>query len=69
MAKGIEMAKRQGAKDIYAICTHPLLISGAKSKILNAGAKEILGTDAVPSENSNITLADSIVEFIKKEFG
>ncbi|NHI92766.1 MAG: ribose-phosphate diphosphokinase [Candidatus Lokiarchaeota archaeon] len=68
MVKGIEMARSQGARDIYAACTHPLLISDAKTRILNAGAKKIIGTDAIPSECSSISLSTSIVKFIKKNF-
>ena len=68
MVKGIEMAINQGARDVFAVCTHPLLISDAKTRIFKAGAKEIIGTDAVPSEYSNISLSDSIVEFIRNKF-
>ena len=68
MVKGIEMVINQGARDIFAVCTHPILISDAKNRILKAGAKEIIGTDSVPSINSNVSLSESIVDFIKKKF-
>ena len=68
MVKGINMAISQGARNIYVACTHPILINDAKIKILNAGAKEIIGTDSVPSECSQISLASAIIKFLKDNF-
>ncbi len=68
MVKGINMAISQGARDVYVACTHPILINDAKIKIINAGAKEIIGTDSIPSECSQISLSNAIINFIKKNF-
>jgi len=68
MIKGINMAISQGARDIYVACTHPILINDAKIKILNAGAKEIIGTDSIPSESNQISLSSAIVNFLKEKF-
>ena len=62
MAKAIEMAKSQGAKRIYAVCSHPLLIQNAKERILNAGATEIIGTNSVDSEFAKISIASLFVK-------
>ncbi|MFX1453618.1 MAG: ribose-phosphate diphosphokinase [Promethearchaeota archaeon] len=66
MASAIKMAKNQGANDIYAVCTHPLLIRDAKYRIFHAGAKEIIATDCIPSECSKISVAPLIAEFLTK---
>lgn len=65
MAKAIEMIKSQGAKRIFAACTHPLLIGNARFRILKAGAELIIGTDSIPSDVSCISVADLIAEALK----
>lgn len=62
MAKAIEMAKKQGAKKVYAVCSHPLLIENAKTRILQAGATEIIGTNSVDSECAKISIAPLFVK-------
>ena len=66
MAKAMKLAKDQGANSIYAACTHPLLIKNARFRIFQAGAKEIIGTDCVPSDCSKISVAKLIADFLKK---
>ena len=56
----------QGANRIYVACTHPLLLAGAKDKILAAGANEIIGTDCVASNVSHISVASVIAESLRK---
>ncbi len=66
MAKAIKMAKKQGANQIYAACSHPLLIQNAKTRILEAGATKIVGTNSVDSECAKISIAPLFVkEFTK----
>lgn len=60
MVNAASIAAKQGARDIYVACIHPLLVGDARLKILNAGAKEIVGTDSVPSDVSFISLASLI---------
>ena len=50
-----------GAPKIFASCVHPLLIGDAEKRILDAGVEEIVGTDSVPSNTSQVTLAPIIV--------
>ena len=68
MIKGINMAISQGARDVYVACTHPVLINNAKNKIIKAGAKEIIGTDSIPSDCSKVSLASAIIELLKEKF-
>jgi ribose-phosphate pyrophosphokinase len=63
MAKAIEMAKTQGAKRIYAVCSHALLIENAKMRILQAGATDIIGTNSVDSECAKISIAPLFIKY------
>jgi len=40
--------KREGAKDIYASCTHPVLSGDAFQRIYDSPLKEIVITDTIP---------------------
>ena len=62
IARAIKMLKSQGARRVFASCVHPLLIGEAKTKIMNAGAEEIVGTDSIPSTVRQVSLAPLIVE-------
>jgi ribose-phosphate pyrophosphokinase len=65
MAKAIKLAKESGARKIYAAATHALLLQNAKFRILSAGADEIIGTDSIDNEVSNVSLAKVIVEYLQ----
>jgi len=65
MAKAIEIAKKSGAKAIYAVGTHPLLIKNAVFKLLTAGTNEIIGTDSIDSAFMQVSLAEIIVKAIQ----
>lgn len=60
IANCIASVKKQGARDVYIACTHPLLAGDAVEILLAAGAKEIVGTDAFSSPFSLITIAPII---------
>jgi ribose-phosphate pyrophosphokinase len=52
--------KELSPKGIYVACVHPLLIGDAEKLILQAGVREIVGTDSVPSSVSKVSLASLI---------
>ncbi|MFX0169036.1 MAG: ribose-phosphate diphosphokinase [Candidatus Hodarchaeota archaeon] len=64
--KAIEVLKRNGAKNIYVACTHPLLVLNALVRIYQAGALDVIGTDTVQSAISYVSVAPVIAEAIKK---
>lgn len=66
MVKAIEMAKKQGAKQIFAVCSHPLLIQNATKRLLEAGAADIVGTNSVDSEYAKISSATLFVKEFQK---
>jgi ribose-phosphate pyrophosphokinase len=65
MASAIQIAKQNGAKKVYAVATHALLLQQAKFRILNAGADEIIGTDSIDNEVAKVSLAKTIADYLK----
>jgi ribose-phosphate pyrophosphokinase len=60
MAKAVKLVKDKGARKIYASCVHPLLIGDSQRRIIENGAEEIIGTDAVQSSVSKVSIAPLI---------
>ncbi|MFX0083743.1 MAG: ribose-phosphate diphosphokinase [Candidatus Hodarchaeota archaeon] len=65
MASAIQLARKSGANKIFAVATHALLLDQAKYRILEAGADEIIGTDAIDNEVSKVSLAKIIADYLK----
>jgi ribose-phosphate pyrophosphokinase len=57
MAKAVKMVKEKGARKVYSACVHPLLIGDSYERIIENGAEEIIGTDAVESRVSKVSIA------------
>jgi ribose-phosphate pyrophosphokinase len=66
IARAIKMLKSQGARRVYAACVHALLISDAKTKIIESGAEEIVSTDSISNSVKAISLAPLIVEALAR---
>jgi ribose-phosphate pyrophosphokinase len=66
MASAIKIAIKSGANKVFAVGTHCLLIQDAITRILQAGANVIIGTDTIDNPFSNVTMADLIAETIQK---
>jgi len=65
MVEAIKMLKEHGAKNIIATCTHPILVKNALTKIYQAGALAVIGTDTVPSSVSFVSVASVIAEALR----
>ncbi|UCD02373.1 MAG: ribose-phosphate diphosphokinase [Promethearchaeota archaeon] len=65
MASAIKIAKASGARKIFAVATHALLLQQAKYRIINAGADVIIGTDSIDNEVSKVSLAKIIADYLK----
>ena len=65
MATAIRLSKESGAKRVFAVATHALLLQNAKYRILKAGADEIIGTDSIDNEASKVSLAKAISDYLK----
>jgi ribose-phosphate pyrophosphokinase len=66
VARATKILNNQGARRVYVACVHPLLIREAKTKILESGAEEIIGTDSISSSIRTISLAPLIAEALTK---
>jgi len=67
MIKAVAYTKKQGAKTVNVACVHPLLTEEVKSKILSAGADQIIATDSVQSSISLVSIAPLIAEALAKK--
>lgn len=67
MIKAVAYVKRQGAKTINVACVHPLLTEDVKSRILDAGADQIVATDSVQSPISVVSIAPLIAEALAEK--
>jgi ribose-phosphate pyrophosphokinase len=56
MAKAVKLVKDKGARKVYAACVHPILIGDSYKRIIENGAEEIVGTDAVPGPVSKVSI-------------
>lgn len=66
MVEAIQILEKHGAKDVYAVCTHPVLSDTALEKVKGAGAKEVVATDTIESEVSKVSVAPVIAEAIRQ---
>lgn len=65
MSEAIRIAKKNGAKTVYAVATHALLLQNAKYRIIEAGADTIIGTDSIDNEAAKVSLAKVIVDYLE----
>jgi ribose-phosphate pyrophosphokinase len=63
MTEAAKLAKKQGAKNIYAVCVHGLFTEGLKE--LKKHFKEIISTNTIENKTSKIDISDLIAENIK----
>jgi ribose-phosphate pyrophosphokinase len=55
-----KILKRQGARRIYAACTHAVLAEGALEKLQRVGVRKIIATDTVERRESVVSVAPLI---------
>ena len=62
VALAARSALEYGAKEVYAACTHALLVENAYSKVKRAGVKEVIATNTIPSQVSKVDVSPGIKE-------
>ena len=62
--KATLLLKKNGARKIFAACTHPLLIGDALKKITDAGVTEVVGTNTLPGPVSKIDVSSLCAKHI-----
>jgi len=66
IAKAASIVKAQGARRVVAACTHAILAEGALERMYGAGVEEVVGTDAVESEVSRVTVAPALAQGVRR---
>ncbi len=66
MATALKIAKKGGARNIFALCTHALLIGNAQYKLGSIGC-EIVGTNATSSPVSVVSVAPIVADHFKTQ--
>ena len=64
--KSCELLKKNGADNIFVVCTHALLLSDALIKIKQSGANEVISTNSIPNVCSKVDLSDILYSSIKR---
>lgn len=67
IAEAAKAAKKMGAKKIYAIGVHGLLVENAVAKLKKAGVSEVITTNCIEHPTNKIDITSVIFEELKKE--
>lgn len=62
IVKAAEVLHKNGAKGVYAMCAHALLIGDAAQKIMAAGVRDIVATNSVPGAHAKVDLSGVIAD-------
>ncbi len=65
MVEAIRMLRAQGAANIYVACIHAVATGSAIARLFAAGAKEVVGTNTIPSQISFISVASRIAQVLR----
>jgi len=65
--KATELLKKNNIANVYVICTHALLLDGAKEKLLKTGIKEIISTNSIPNEFAKVDLSGVISNYFSDQ--
>ena len=65
IAEAAKACKKKGARRIFVLCTHPVLVKGALERIKAAGVLKVIGTDTYPGPVSKVTVAPVIAAALK----
>ncbi len=64
IVKATEFLKKQKCRNVYAACTHALLIGDAEKTIRKAGVSKIVSTNTIPNKTSVVDVSPVIVKAI-----
>lgn len=60
-----ELVLRQGASQVFALCSHALLVGDAADKMRKAEVKAIVGTNTVPGEFSVVDVSEALASHLR----
>ena len=64
IVKAAQFLKKQRCRNIYAACTHALLIGNAEKRIRKAGVSKIVSTNTIPGKTGVVDVSPVIVKAI-----
>ncbi len=64
MLKAVDVLREKGVESVYAATIHGLLLSGADTKLLERGVKEIVCSDTIKSAYSKVSIKKQIEKII-----
>jgi ribose-phosphate pyrophosphokinase len=64
IVKAAEFLKKQKCRNIYAACTHALLIGDAEKRIRKAGVSKIVSTNTIPGKTGLVDVSPTIAKAI-----
>ena len=67
IVEAIRGLKKEGASNIVVACTHPILVGNALTKIYQAGAHSLIGTDTIPSPIGYVSISPLIAEICRRQ--
>lgn len=67
IVKATEYLKEQNCGNIYAACTHALLVGNAEKKIKNAGVLKIISTNTIPGKTNAVDISDILAEYLNQK--
>ena len=62
--KAIQFLKKENFGKVYVVCTHPVFVGDAETKIKKAGVAKIIGTNSIEGKFSKIDLSGLISKAI-----
>ena len=64
IVKAAEFLKKQKCRNVYAACTHALLIGDAEKRIRRAGVSRIVSTNTIPGKTAVVDVSPIVVKAI-----
>ena len=64
MIEAAKVLKEQGCGDVFAACTHALLINDAAKKLHDAGIRQIVSSNTIPGPTATVDVASVIADAI-----
>ena len=64
IVNAVNILKEYGASKIDVCCVHPILTNNGVSRIYEAGANKIIGTNSLSSDTSRVSLAKTIADIL-----
>ncbi|MEM1981540.1 MAG: ribose-phosphate diphosphokinase [Candidatus Hadarchaeales archaeon] len=66
IAEAAKILKKEGARRIFAACTHPVLSGNALEKMKAAGVEGVVGTNTIENSHIFVSVAPVIVEGLRQ---